>query len=139
MNNITTLELLAIALRDEALSTARILTTNIIDGDITVLQVLIEDREEFPIYLTIDDSQILCVSHLWKEQEVIPGQREELLDMLLTLNIPMPLSSFSKVGKQYIIFGAMNTQSSVKDIVCEIEALSDNTLDAIELMAPYLK
>ena len=70
---------------------------------------------------------------------MIPEQREELLDTLLTLNIPMPLSSFSKVSNQYIIFGALSIQSTINDIVHEIEILSDNTLDAIELMAYYLK
>lgn len=138
MNHITTLDLLVIALRDQTLTHQRLFTCNIIEGEIPVLQVLIENREEFPIYLTIDDSQILCVSHLWLEQEVIPEQREELLDMLLTLNIPMPLSSFSKVGNQYIIFGALSTEATIKDIVHEIEILSNNTLDAIEVLAPYL-
>jgi len=51
----------------------------------------------------------------------------------------MPLSSFSKMGHQYIIFGALSTRSDTDDVLHEIATLSDNTLDAIELMAEYLK
>jgi len=115
------------------------LTADIIPGEIDVLQVQAEDREEFPIYVTVDDSQILCVSYMWKEPEVKEGKREELLDALLTMNIPMPLSAFSKVGDQYIIFGALSKNSDVDDVAEDIEALSNNTMDALEILSEYLK
>lgn len=113
-------------------------TSELIQGDVDVLQITVEDREEFPIYITVDECQILCVTHLWHEKEIKDGARETLLDALLTMNIPMPLSAFSKVGDQYILFGALAPSSSKEDIVHEIEVLSDNTLDAIEAVAEYL-
>lgn len=139
MNNKITLMQLADSLHKSRFNNGAALTPEVIEEDLQVLQVLIQDREEFPVYVTIDDSQILCVSYLWQEQEIIPEQREALLDALLALNIPMPLSSFSKIGHQYIIFGALSTRSDADAILHEIETLSDNTLDAIELMADYLK
>lgn len=111
----------------------------IVEGEVAVLQVIINDREEFPIYITVDESQILCITHIWTEAEVKQEKREELLDALLTMNIPMPLSSFSKIGDQYILFGALSPGSSVDEILHEIEVLSDNTLEAIEASAEYLK
>ncbi len=107
--------------------------------DVNVLVVTIQDREEFPIYVTVDESQILCISHLWREDEVKPETRTTLLEHLLSLNIPMPLSSFSMIGKQYTIFGAAPTTASVDQIIEEISVLSHNTLTAIEEMAEYLK
>ncbi|WP_051961902.1 DUF2170 family protein [Methylobacter sp. BBA5.1] len=139
MNNKITLTQLADSLHKSRFNNGAALAPEIIEEDLQVLQVLIQDREEFPVYVTIDDSQILCVSYLWQEQEIIPEQREALLEALLALNIPMPLSSFSKIGHQYIIFGALSTRSDADAILHEIETLSDNTLDAIELMADYLK
>ncbi|WP_031433715.1 DUF2170 family protein [Methylomarinum vadi] len=139
MKTLITLDQLADALHGTNIADDLSLSTQIIDGEAPVLQILIESREEFPIYVTIDDSQILCVSYLWKDQEVIAEKRGELLDTLLTLNLPMPLSSFSKLGNQYIIFGALNVNSDIADIVHEIEALSQNTLDALELLVDYLK
>ncbi|MBT4837837.1 MAG: DUF2170 family protein [Methylococcales bacterium] len=111
----------------------------IIEGEVNILQVIVDDREEFPIYITVDESQILCITHLWHESEVQDGKREELMDALLTMNIPMPLSAFSKVGDQYILFGALSPNSLVDDILHEIDVLSDNTLDAVEASAEYLK
>ena len=138
MNDALTITHLANSLKDAKLGNGAALTPELIEEDVQVLQVLIEDREEFPVYVTIDDSQVLCVSYLWQEQEIIPEQREALLETLLTLNIPMPLSSFSKIGDQYIIFGALSTGSDTDVVLHEIATLSDNTLEAIELMAEYL-
>lgn len=139
MTNALTLTQLADSLNNATINNGTALIPELIDEEVQVLQLLIQDREEFPVYVTIDDSQILCVSYLWQEQEIIPEQRETLLETLLALNIPMPLSSFSKIGQQYIIFGALSTRSDTEAILHEIATLSDNTLEAIELMADYLK
>lgn len=139
MNNELSVTQLADALNNASFANGMTLTAELIETELQVLQVLIQDREEFPVYVTIDDSQILCVSYLWREQEIIPEQREALLEALLTLNIPMPLSSFSKIGQQYIIFGALSTRSNTDAVLHEIATLSDNTLEAIELMADYLQ
>jgi len=139
MNKELSVMQLADALNQVSLVNGATLISEIIEAELQVLQVLIQDREEFPVYITIDDSQILCVSYLWREQEVIPEKREALLEALLTLNIPMPLSSFSKMGHQYIIFGALSTHSDIDAVLHEIATLSDNTLEAIELMVEYLK
>jgi uncharacterized protein YjfI (DUF2170 family) len=139
MNNHMTITQLADVLHNATANNGAAVTAEIIEADLQVLQVLIQDREEFPVYVTIDDSQILCVSYLWREQEIIPDQREALLEALLALNIPMPLSSFSKIGQQYIIFGALSTRSDADAILHEIATLSDNTVEAIEMMADYLK
>ena len=112
--------------------------TEMIPGETNVLVVTIEDREEFPIYITVDESQILCITHVWKEAEIIPAKRTELLETLLMMNLPMPLSSFSKVGPQYLIFGALSTHSSLEEIIEEIDVLSENTLIAIEELRDYL-
>ena len=115
------------------------LSSEVVQGEVDVLMLTVEDREEFPIYITVDESQILCITHLWTEAEVEPDKRSELLEAMLTLNVPMPLSSFSKVGNQYIIFDALHLDSRLNDILESIEALSDNTLTAIEELSEYLK
>nr|VFK61451.1 MAG: hypothetical protein BECKUNK1418G_GA0071005_101736 [Candidatus Kentron sp. UNK]VFK69112.1 MAG: hypothetical protein BECKUNK1418H_GA0071006_101033 [Candidatus Kentron sp. UNK] len=114
------------------------LAAQIVEGEIPLIQVTVEDREEFPIYLTVDDDQILCATYLWKENEIDAAKRAELLEYMLTMNLPMPLSSFGKVGDQYLIFGAMAVDSRMEDIRHEIRVLSDNTLSAVETMGEYL-
>ncbi|MCP4696181.1 MAG: YjfI family protein [Gammaproteobacteria bacterium] len=114
------------------------LNAEIMEGDVEVLVVTITDREEFPVYLTVDESQILCISHLWTESEVEQNKRMDLLDAMLTMNVPMPLSSFSKTGNQYLIFGALSNRSPANDVIEEIDVLSDNTLTAIEELSEFL-
>lgn len=114
-----------------------VFNTELIPGETDVLVVTIEDREEFPVYITVDESQILCITHVWKEAEIIPVKRTELLESLLMMNLPMPLSSFSKIGPQYIIFGALSTHSSLEELIEEIDVLSENTLIAIEELRDY--
>lgn len=137
MNTEMTLDLLTRGFKHSAAADI-IAKVDFIEGDTNVIQLIIKDREEFPVYISLDDSQILCLSYLWKEQEVRQDKRADLLDALLTMNIPMPLSSFSKLGEQYIIFGALTVQTDIDTVLHEIKVLSDNTLDAIEALAEYL-
>nr|VFK63146.1 MAG: hypothetical protein BECKTUN1418D_GA0071000_11994 [Candidatus Kentron sp. TUN] len=115
------------------------LMADFVEGEFPLVKVAVEDREEFPIYLTVDEDQILCTTYLWRESEINKDKRTNLLEDMLTMNLPMPLSSFGKVGDQYLIFGAMAVGSHLEDIQHEIVILSDNTLNAVEVMDEYLK
>lgn len=110
----------------------------IIQGEVDVLQVVVEGFEELPVYLSITDNQILCISYLWNESEVNQEKRAEMLDVMLEMNIPMPLSSFSRIQDQYVIFGALSTNSSFDDIAHEIITLCENAVEAIGAMTDYL-
>ena len=111
----------------------------IIPGEEEVLQISLVGREEIPVYLTIADTQILCISYLWDESQIKPESKSEMVEMMLDMNIPMPLSSFSRIGDQYAVFGALSINSSIEDIAHEIVTLSDNSLEAIDVMSEFLK
>jgi len=81
---------------------------------------------------------VLCICYLWTEEEVKKERRGEMLDAMLTMNVPMPLSSFGKVGAQYLIFGALSNRVDIDDILDELDVLSSNTLIAVEEMADFL-
>jgi len=114
-----------------------------LSGDVDVVQVTIKDREELPLYITHSDSQLLCICYLWDESQVNVAKRADMLDAMLRLNMPMPLSSFGIVqneerGDQYAVFGAMSLSATAEDVALELATLSDNALDAIDVMSPYL-
>jgi len=111
----------------------------IIPGDEEVLQISLQGREEIPVYLTETDTQLLCIAYLWDESEVDPAGKTEMVEMMLDMNIPMPLSSFSRIGDKYAVFGALSLNSSIEDIAHEIVTLSDNALDAIDVMSEFLR
>lgn len=109
-----------------------------INGDIDVLQVEIIGREEIPIFISLSDNQILCIAYLWGEDEVKTDQKANMMEAMLEMNIPMPLSSFAKVEDKYVVFGALSVNSSLDDIELEIVTLSDNSLEVIAEMDSYL-
>lgn len=110
-----------------------------INGDIDVLQVEVIGREEIPIFISISDNQILCIAYLWGENEIKPELRNNMMEAMLEMNIPMPLSSFAKVEDKYVLNGALSINSSLDDIELEVVTLSDNSLEVINEMSSYLK
>ncbi len=108
-------------------------------GDIELLQVTVEGFEEMPIYISQTETQLLCISYLWVEDEIKPELKAEMLEAMLDMNIPMPLSSFSRIGDRYVVFGALSINSSFDDVAEEIVILAENSLDALEALGEYLK
>jgi len=109
-----------------------------IDGEIDVLQVEIIGREEIPIFVSISDNQILCIAYLWGEDEIKSELKANMMEAMLEMNIPMPLSAFAKVEDKYVVFGALSINSSLEDIELELVTLSDNSLEVIGEMDSYL-
>jgi uncharacterized protein YjfI (DUF2170 family) len=109
-----------------------------IAGEVDVLQITIVGREELPVFVSVTDDQILCIPCLWGEDEVKADTRNAMQESMLEMNIPMPLSSFSKIGDKYVIFGALSNNSSFSDIEHELAVLSNNALEVIDDMSEFL-
>lgn len=110
-----------------------------IPGEVPVIQVSIEGREELPIFVTCSDSQVLCMCYLWSDAEVRPELRTDMLETLLDLNPSVPLSSFGRIGDRYVLFGALGRDARVEDIAKDVAVLSDNALDALDALSEFLK
>ncbi|HAK53743.1 MAG TPA: DUF2170 domain-containing protein [Gammaproteobacteria bacterium] len=109
-----------------------------IPGEIEVLQITVGDFDELPTYVSVTDTQILCITYLFTEDEVKPESRSEMLEEMLELNIPIPLSSFSKIGDRYVIFGALSNTSGIEDICGEIITLTENAVESITALEDFL-
>jgi uncharacterized protein YjfI (DUF2170 family) len=109
-----------------------------IPGEVEVLQVVVGDFDELPSYVSITDTQILCITWLFAEDEVNTKLRGEMMEEMLELNIPIPLSSFAKVDNRYVIFGALTISSSIEDICQELVTLSENAVEAITALEEFL-
>ncbi len=106
--------------------------------DMSMLTVIREDIEEFAILVTASDTQLLFNVALFDSAQVIDGQLASLNEMMLTLNIAMPLSSFALTGDIYSIFGAMSVNSEPSQIQEEVLVLSENIMDALEVCQQFL-
>ena len=109
-----------------------------ISGEVDVLQITVIGREELPVFVSVTDDQILCITYLWGTEEVKPECLAEMHESMLEMNIPMPLSSFSKIGDKYVIFGALSIGSTFDDIEHELAVLSNNAIEVIDDMSDYL-
>ncbi|PSJ44220.1 YjfI family protein [Zobellella taiwanensis] len=109
-----------------------------IGGEVDVLKVTVEGREELPLFISVSDDQILCISYLWDESQVDPARRPAMLEAMLDMNIPMPLSAFARLDDWYVVFGALSLTSALAEIEHELAVLSDNCLEVIEDMAEFL-
>lgn len=112
---------------------------NPIPGEVEVLQILVEGREELPIFVSTSAEQIMCIAYLFKSDEVQSNKIDDMNKAMLSTNISMPLSSFALIDGQYVLYGSLSVNSSLDDIVHEIEVLSSNVIDAIETVSDYLK
>lgn len=108
-----------------------------IPGDVDVIQIILADFEEVPVYISVTDSQILCITYLWTEDEIDPARRTELMETLLEMNIPMPLSSFAKVDNRYAVFGALAMSSSIDEVAHEVVVLMENAIEALTALEDY--
>ncbi|MAI42470.1 MAG: YjfI family protein [Candidatus Azotimanducaceae bacterium] len=109
-----------------------------IPGEVGVLQITVGDFDELPTYLSVTDTQILCVTYLFTEEEVKSESRSEMLEEMLELNIPIPLSSFAKIGDRYVIFGSLSNSSGIEDICLEIITLTENAVESITALEDFL-
>ncbi len=109
-----------------------------IPGDTEVLQITLREFEELPSFVSVTDTQILCITYLFTEDEVKPESRTELLEEMLELNIPMPLSSFAKLGDRYVVFGALAVNSDIEDICHEMITLTENAVESIDALEEFL-
>ena len=109
-----------------------------IPGEVDVLQITVGDFDELPTYVSVTDTQILCVTYLFTEDEVKPESRSDMLEEMLELNIPIPLSSFAKIGDRYVIFGSLSNTSGIEDICLEIITLTENAVEAITALEDFL-
>jgi len=109
-----------------------------ISGEVDILQISIVGREELPVFISVTDDQILCITYLWGIEEVKKDSLIQMHESMLEMNIPMPLSSFSKIGDKYVVFGALSINSTFEDIEHELAVLSNNAIEVIDDMGDYL-
>ena len=112
--------------------------TLLIDGEQEVLQVAVEDIEELPVFVTVTDEQILCISYLFEQNEVKSESIAEMNEMMLRVNVPMPLSAFALIDNRYALFGSLASTSSFEEVAHEIAVLATNAADALESIEEFL-
>lgn len=110
-----------------------------INGEHEVLRVEVSDLEELPIFITVTDTQIICIAYLFTKDEIHSDKEAILNQYLLEMNVPMPLSSFALVDDHYVIFGALSCNSKLENIQMELTTLASNSIDTLQALEEFIK
>ena len=103
-----------------------------------ILEVVCSNDDEFPIHVTMTETQLLSVTPLFSTSEVQPDKHGELNDAFLRLSPAVPLSSIGLQGDTYILFGAMALSTRLEVIAHELEVQAENTIDVLEAVEHLL-
>ena len=96
-----------------------------------ILQVSCDNNPEAMIFIVKSDEQILSVTPLFKLSDVNAQRKTELFETLLRISPVIPLSSIGLQDDSCVLFGAMPVDSSLENIVHELECQADNYNDVL--------
>ena len=109
-----------------------------VPGEVPVVEIDFPGSDRLAIYVTDATSQLLCISYLWRDADVKPRRRAQLLETLLDLNPSVPLSAFGRIGEHFVLVGALSPQATAGDMALELATLSDNARDALATLGEFL-
>ena len=130
------------ALKEEELFVRDLATIEFIEGMDPVLQIVMKEYGDLPVFLTVSGDQIIVESVLWSRGEVEDVNRFN--ETILRAHKYFPLSTISLDnmgvnGDYYQMFGALSSSSLVQNVVFEIEMLASNVIQATEAFSEFLK
>ena len=97
------------------------------------------DLPDAVVILVATDSQLLAITPLFEENSVREDLRPELNRGLLTISLPMALSSVGIQDNRYVLFGSMAIETTMNNLLHEIEVQIDNYNDVLEAVADYIQ
>lgn len=120
---------------------AHALSLRVLEGADTSLQVTLHNHGDLPVYVACDGMQVLVEAYLWPNWYV--SDEAAFNAQVLGMQKLMPLSSVAleEVGDvpSYIMFGALDAQSSLHSLLFEIETLGGNVISFTEACLANLK
>jgi uncharacterized protein YjfI (DUF2170 family) len=113
----------------------------LLEGAEPSLHLVMRDYGDLPLFIAVGGEQIIVEALMWPVADVIDPHafnahalRTHKLLQLSTMGIEI----ISGVAC-YIMFGSLDTHSSLANVLFEIEALAENVLSAAEMYAPFLR
>ncbi|MFT5611930.1 MAG: hypothetical protein ACI9WC_000957 [Arenicella sp.] len=118
-------------------STDGVLTATIQEDGNTALIVNTEAPESV-IIIVATDNQLLSITPLIAVSSVDPERVDELNKTLLTLSLPLALSSIGIQDERYVLFGSMAINTTIENVIHEIEVQTSNYDDVMEAFDEFI-
>lgn len=113
----------------------------LLEGSEPSLHLVMRDHGDLPLFLAVGGGQIVVEALMWPVEDVVDPAAFNA--HVLRTHKVLPLSTMgieiiSGVAC-YIMFGSLDTHSSVTNVLFEIETLAENVLGAAEAYVPFLR
>lgn len=125
---------LAEALTDTKLLREGELTARVVEGTDPVLQIVMHEFGDLPIFLSVGSEQIVVSALLWPVDE----QKDQAAFNVFLLKAQklVPLSNFGMTtvaGRDYYeIFGELSCKTTLQTVVIELRMLAENAIQAAD-------
>jgi len=90
------------------------------------------------IFMMSTDSQIITITPLFSIDSVTADRVNELNRLLLTITLPMALSSFAIQDNGYVLQGSMSINTTIENVLHEIDVQMANYDDAMDALDEFI-
>lgn len=112
-----------------------------IEGAEPSLHLVMHEYGDLSVFLAVGGEQILVEAYLWPVEDVVDPAAFNA--HVLSTHVLLPLSTIGlqRIGgvAGYTMFGALDTHSSLANLMFEIETLAENVISATEAYRPFLR
>lgn len=113
----------------------------LVEGTDPSLHIIMHEFGDLPVFISVVGEQIIVESILWPTDAVkdVKTFNEEILRTQKFF--PLSTIGIERLAENdfYIMFGALSSESSLSNVMFEIEMLSDNVIKATEAFENYFK
>lgn len=112
-----------------------------IEGAEPSLHLILHEYGDLSVFLAVGGEQILVEAYLWPISDVVDPAAFNAHVLATHVLLPLSTIGLQRIGggAGYVMFGALDTHSSLANLMFEIETLAENVIHATEAYQPYLR
>lgn len=105
------------------------------------LHLVMREHGDLPLFIAVGGEQIIVEALMWPVADVVDPSAFNAHVLRTHKVLPLSTMGIEIIGGVpcYIMFGSLDTHSSLANVLFEIETLAENVLSAAEAYAPFLR
>lgn len=112
----------------------------LLEGAEPSLHLTMREHGDLPLFIAVGGEQIIVEALMWPVADVVDANAFNAHVLRTHKVLPLSTMGIEIIGGVpcYIMFGSLDTHSSLSNVLFEIETLAENVLSAAEAYAPFL-
>jgi uncharacterized protein YjfI (DUF2170 family) len=129
------------ALADAAQVQSGRIDLELLEGAAPSLHLVMREHGDLPLFVAVGGEQIIVEALMWPVDDVIDPAAFNVHVLRTHKMLPLSTLGIEIISGVpcYIMFGSLDTRSSLGNVLFEIEALAENVLSAAEAYSPFLR